>query len=49
MKRRRRIAKEGDEINQEIQLLNMIEETLAEDFSNDDFRSEKQARSKELN
>ncbi|XP_009802722.1 cysteine-rich receptor-like protein kinase 25 isoform X2 [Nicotiana sylvestris] len=48
VKRRRRIAKEGDESNQETQLLNMIEETLAEDFSNDNFSSEKQARSKEF-
>ncbi|XP_009791095.1 cysteine-rich receptor-like protein kinase 15 isoform X2 [Nicotiana sylvestris] len=48
VKRRRRIAKEGDESNQETQLLNMIEETLTEDFSNDDFSSEKQARSKEF-
>ncbi|OIT04815.1 putative cysteine-rich receptor-like protein kinase 20 [Nicotiana attenuata] len=40
VKRRRRIAKDGDGSSQETQLLNMIEETLAEDFSNDDFRSE---------
>ncbi|KAJ8553979.1 hypothetical protein K7X08_024657 [Anisodus acutangulus] len=48
VKRRRRTEKDGNEKSQDIQLLNMIGETLGEDFWNDDFRSEKRARSKEF-
>ncbi|KAG5617972.1 hypothetical protein H5410_017796 [Solanum commersonii] len=45
VKRRRRIEKEGNEESQELQLLDIIGETLDE---NDDFGSEKQGRSREF-
>ncbi|KAH0686914.1 hypothetical protein KY290_018508 [Solanum tuberosum] len=45
VKRRRRIEKEGNEKSQELQLLDIIGETLDE---NDDFGSEKQGRSREF-